>query len=99
MRCNLYRWKSASGCFSNVVDLLKVMSLTPHACYELKSLNYKAITIEFVNYLPTKFNGDMFFELPPIHWDKPNNCKVWIENLIVMLGASCRLVTLRICLD
>jgi hypothetical protein len=39
------------------------MSLTLHACFELKSLDYSAITIEFVNYLPTKFNGDILFEL------------------------------------
>jgi hypothetical protein len=53
--------------FSNVVDLLKAMSLTPHACSKLKSLYYRAITIEFVNCLPTKFNGDILFELPPSH--------------------------------
>jgi hypothetical protein len=42
------------------------MSLTPHVCSELKSLEYSAITIEFVNYLPTKFNGDILFEFPLI---------------------------------
>ncbi len=51
---------------SNVVDLLKAMSLTPQACSELKSLDYGAIIIEFVNCLPTKFNGDILFELPLI---------------------------------
>jgi len=35
--------------------------------FELKSLNYNVITIEFVNCLPTKFNGDILFELPPLH--------------------------------
>jgi len=40
------------------------MSLTPHTCFELKSFNYKAITIEFVNCLPIKINGDILFELP-----------------------------------
>jgi hypothetical protein len=46
---------------------------------ELKSIDYGATTIEFVNCLPTKFNGDILFELPPfvIHWDIPDNCKVW----------------------
>ncbi len=53
--------------FSNVVDSLKAMSLIPYICSELKSLDYGAITIEFVNCLPTKFNGDILFELPPIH--------------------------------
>jgi hypothetical protein len=53
--------------FSNDVDSLKAMSLTLHACYELKSLDYKAIIIEFVNCIPIKFNGDILFELLPIH--------------------------------
>jgi hypothetical protein len=52
--------------FTNVVNSLKAMSLTPHACFELKSLDYNAITIEFVNCLPTKFNGDILFEFPPM---------------------------------
>jgi hypothetical protein len=50
----------------NVVDLLKAMSLTLHTRYESKSLNYNAIIIEFVNYLPIKFNGDILFELPHV---------------------------------
>jgi hypothetical protein len=50
--------------FSNIVDSLKAMPLTSHTCCELKSLNYMAITIEFVNCIPTKFNGDILFELP-----------------------------------
>ncbi len=52
--------------FSKVVDVLKPMSLTPHTCSKLKSLDYGAIIIEFVNCLPTKFNGDILFELSPI---------------------------------
>ncbi len=54
--------------FSNVVDSLKVTPLTPHACSELKSFDYGAITIEFVNCLPTKFNGDILFERLHIHY-------------------------------
>jgi hypothetical protein len=50
--------------FSNVVDSLKVVSLTTHTCSELKSLDYGAISIEFVNCLPIKFNGDILFKLP-----------------------------------
>jgi hypothetical protein len=49
--------------FSNVVDSLKATPLTPHACFELKSFDYGAITIEFVNCFPIKFNGDILFEL------------------------------------
>jgi hypothetical protein len=52
--------------FSNIVDFLKAMFLIPHICSELKSLSWKTITFEFVNCLPTKFNGDILFELPPI---------------------------------
>jgi hypothetical protein len=40
--------------------------MTLHACFKLKSLDYGAITIEFVNCLPIKFNGDILFELPLI---------------------------------
>jgi hypothetical protein len=49
--------------FFNIVESLKVMSLTLHACSELKSFDYGAITIEFVNCLPTKLNGDILFAI------------------------------------
>jgi hypothetical protein len=39
------------------------MSSTPHSYFELKSLGYSPITIEFMNCFPTKFNGDILFEL------------------------------------
>jgi hypothetical protein len=52
--------------FTNVVNSLKAMSLTPHASFELKSFDYGAITIKRVNCLPTKFNGDILFELPHV---------------------------------
>jgi hypothetical protein len=66
------------------------MSLTPHVCFELKSLEYCAITIEFVNYFPTKFNGDILFEFPLIRhplghfrqlqgMDRKNNGHVWCK--------------------
>jgi len=51
--------------FINIVESSKVMSLISHICFELKSFDYGAIIIEFVNCLPTKFNGDILFELPP----------------------------------
>ncbi len=35
--------------------------------FKLKSVDYGAITIEFVNCLSTKFNGDILFELLPIY--------------------------------
>jgi hypothetical protein len=49
--------------FSNTIESLKTMSSTPHASFELKSLDYGRITIEFMNCFPTKFNGDILFEL------------------------------------
>jgi hypothetical protein len=87
--------------FSNIVDSLKAMSLTSQACFELKSFDYGAITIEFVNFFPTNLMVTYYlsFLLFIIHWDNPNNCKVWTESLMVMLGVSCRLVTSRIHLD
>jgi hypothetical protein len=48
--------------FSSVVDSLKAMFMTSHACSTLKSFDYGAITIEFVNCLPTKL-----FKLPHVH--------------------------------
>ncbi len=66
MRCNLCEWKCHKCYFSNIVDSLKAMSLIPYTCSKLKSFDSGAIIIEFVNYLPTKFNGDILFELPPI---------------------------------
>jgi hypothetical protein len=53
--------------FANVVDSLKAMSLTLHASFELKFLDYGAIIIECVNCFPTKFNGDILFEIPHVH--------------------------------
>jgi hypothetical protein len=50
--------------FTSVVDSLNAKFLTPHASSKLKSLDYSAITIEFVYCLPTKFNGDILFEFP-----------------------------------
>jgi hypothetical protein len=87
--------------FSNIIDLLKVMSLTLHIYSELKSLNYEAIIIEFVNYFPTKSMVTYYlsFVLFDIHWDNPDNYKVWIERSMVILGASYKLVTLKIHLD
>jgi hypothetical protein len=88
--------------FSNVFELLKAMSLTPRICFELKSLDYKAITIEFVNCFPTKSNGDILFELPLVH--HPLGHFRQLQNMdikydLVMFGASYKLVTSRICLD
>jgi hypothetical protein len=53
--------------FSSVVDSLKAMSLIPHAYLKLKSFDCGAFTIEFLNCLPTKFYGDILFELPLVH--------------------------------
>jgi len=49
-----------------IVESLKAMFHTPHVLNELRSLNYGTKKIENVSCLPTKFNGDIFFELSPI---------------------------------
>jgi len=56
-------YKQQAATFSNTIELFKVMSLTVHASFELKSLDYGAITIEFMDFFLTKFNGDILFEL------------------------------------
>jgi hypothetical protein len=42
------------------------MSFTTHIFSRLKSLDYGAIIIEFVNGFSTKFNNDILFELLPM---------------------------------
>jgi hypothetical protein len=49
-----------------IVESLKAMFHTLHVLNELRSLDYGTMKIESVSCLPTKFNGDIFFELPPI---------------------------------
>jgi hypothetical protein len=64
--------------------------MVPAHFFDLKSLNYDVITIEFVNYFPTKFNGNILFELLPLHhllghseqlqvMDKKYNGHVWCK--------------------
>jgi len=76
--------------FSNIIELLKTMSLTLHVSFELKSLDYGPITIEFMNCFPTKFNGDILFELSLVRrslgqseqlqgMDKKYNGHVWCK--------------------
>ncbi len=85
--------------FCNIIESLKAMSLILHACFELKPLDYSAITIEFVNCLPTKFNGEILFELLPIRHPLGHFGQLQGMDKMVMLGASCKLVTSRICLN
>ncbi len=53
--------------FTNIVNSLKVMSLILQVSFELKSFDYNAIKIEFVNCLATKLNSDILFELLFMH--------------------------------
>jgi hypothetical protein len=85
--------------FSNIIKLLKAMSLTPHACSKLKPLDYNAITIEFMNCFPTKFNGEILFEFFPIHHPLGHFGHLQGMNRMAMLGASCKLITLKICFN
>ncbi len=52
---------------TSIFNSLKAMSLAPHACFKLKSFDYDAITIKFMNCLLTKFNDDILFELLLVH--------------------------------
>jgi hypothetical protein len=52
--------------FFSVVDCLKAMSFAPHATLKLRKLNYDTFKIENVLSIPSTFDGDVFFELPPI---------------------------------
>ncbi len=99
---NLYTWVC-----HNVVDLLKVMSLTLHNYSKLKYLNYNVIIIEFVNCLPIKFNGDILFELPHMRhslgpseqlqgMDRKYNghawCKLQTNNIKNLFGLGFRMM-------
>ncbi len=50
----------------SVVECLKAMSLIAHASSKLRDLNYNSFCIEIVPCIPTTFNGDVLFELPPL---------------------------------
>jgi hypothetical protein len=45
--------------FFIIIDSLKAMSLPSHVYFKSKFLDYRAITIEFMNSLFLKFNGDI----------------------------------------
>jgi len=49
----------------NVVDHLKTISIATHASSNLRDLNYDNFHIEIVPCIPTMFDGDVIFELPP----------------------------------
>lgn len=48
----------------NIVIFMIMMSHTPHAFNELRSLDYNIMIIEMMNFLPVRFDGDILFELP-----------------------------------
>jgi hypothetical protein len=75
--------------------------MVPAHFFDLKSLNYDVITIEFVNYFPTKFNGNILFELLPLHHllGHSEQLQVMDKNTMVMFGASCKPVRSKMCLD
>jgi hypothetical protein len=52
-----------------------------------------------VNCLPTKFNGEILFELPPIHHPLGYFGQLQGMDKMVMFGASCKPVTSKICLE
>ncbi len=50
----------------SVVDYLKAMSFIGHANSKLRDFNYHCVCIQIVPCILTTFNGDVFFELPPL---------------------------------
>jgi hypothetical protein len=50
----------------NVVDYFQGMSFVAHVSSKLKDLNYDNFRIENFCCIPTTFNGDVLFEIPPI---------------------------------
>jgi hypothetical protein len=64
------------------------MFFAPHATFELKEVNYNTFCIKNVPCIPSTFDGDVLFELPPIN--NPNGhfvkCKGWIESMTVIFG-------------
>jgi hypothetical protein len=56
---------SKTSHLSIVVNCLKVMTLIPNISNKLKTLIYDIMNIQKVLCLPTRFDGDILFELPP----------------------------------
>jgi hypothetical protein len=87
--------------FSNIVELLRPC-LWPH----MLVLKWSPLTMG-----PSQLNLWIFFSqnsmvpyvlsyvLFVVHSDILDNCKLWIESMMVMLGVSCKLVTSKIHLD
>jgi len=62
--------------FSNIVELLKAMSLTLHAHSKLKSLDYGVIKIKYMSWIHRKLDGDIFFEFPFVHHPSKHSRKL-----------------------
>jgi hypothetical protein len=60
------------------MDCFKAMSFAAHATLELKQLNYDTFWIENAPYIPSTFDGDVFFELPCV--DNPNGHLHWMQK-------------------
>lgn len=56
---------SKTSHLSIVINCLKVMTLTLNISNKLKTLIYDTMNIQKVLCLPTRFDGDILFELPP----------------------------------
>jgi len=50
----------------SVVDCFRAMSFVTHVSFKLRYLNNDNFRIEIIPYIPTTFNGDVLFELPPL---------------------------------
>ncbi len=79
----------------NVVDCFKAMSLAANASFKLKDLNYNNFHIGIVLCIPTTFDVDVLFELPPLLIMTVNlvKCKEWTRNMMAMCGTRLRRLT------
>jgi hypothetical protein len=79
----------------NVVNCLRAMSLATHVNFELKDLNYDNFHIGIVLCIPTTFDVDFLFELPPLSIMTVNliKCKEWIRNIMAMCHTRLRRLT------
>jgi hypothetical protein len=57
----------------SIIDCLHTISVIRHASNELRNLDYNKITILIVSILPTTFNNDIIFKLPPLSPSNPSS--------------------------
>jgi len=73
------------------------MSFVTHVSFKLRYLNNDNFRIEIIPYIPTTFNGDVLFELPPLLVPMVTQvkCKELIRNMMAMHGTRLKQITSR----